>query len=212
MIRILLADDHTLFRNGLRRILEDDPNLVIVAETGSGLDAVNLAQEHCPDIAILDVGMGELNGIEATAQIVRHCPDTTVLILSMHADERYVLKAVKAGASGYILKDSVEAGLLRAIHQLHAGQHYFSPQVARILAEHQTLGDQQIDDRYELLTERERQVYQLLAEGMSNKEIASRLGLSLHTVETHRTRIMDKMQLHGIAELVLSAVRRGLVH
>ena len=213
MIRILLADDHHLFRNGLRRILEGQNTFEIVAEASTGLEAVELAKVHKPDVAVVDIAMKELNGIEATAQLLRHSPETGVLILSMYSDERYVIRAVKAGARGYLLKDSLEEGLIEAIQSVQAGQAYFSPSVAKLLQEAhgRGLGEQQFDDRYELLTDRERQLYHMLAEGRSNKEIAARLSLSLHTVETHRTRIMDKLGVHSIAELVLSAVRRGLV-
>ena len=213
MIRILLADDHNLFRQGLRRILEGQPEFEIVAEAGSGLDAIELAKQHRPDVAIVDIAMKELNGIEATAQILRHVPDIAVLILSMYSDERYVMRAVNAGARGYLLKYNLEQGLIQAVQEVHAGKAYFSPSVAKLLHEAHGRGfeEQKFEDRYELLTERERQLYHLLAEGRSNKEIATRLGLSLHTVETHRTRIMDKLGVHSIAELVLSAVRRGLV-
>jgi two-component system response regulator NreC len=212
-IRILLADDHHLFRQGLRRILESQPDFEVVAEAGSGLEAIDMAKEHQPDVAIVDIAMKELNGIEATAQLLRHTPRTAVLILSMYGDERYVLRAVRAGARGYILKDTLEEGLVQAIHALAAGQPYFSPSVAKIFHEAHALDlqEKRIDDRYELLTDRERQLYHLLAEGHSNKEIASRLGLSLHTVETHRTRIMEKLGVHSIAELVLGAVRRGII-
>jgi DNA-binding NarL/FixJ family response regulator len=211
--RILLADDHTLLRQGLRRILESHADFQVVAEASSGIEAVELAQKFQPDVAVVDVAMKELNGIEATAQILRHSPDTAVLMLSMYSDERYVLRSVKAGARGYLLKDSVEEDLIRAIQLVERGTAFFSPAVARIFQDGFTRlrNLQEVNDRYELLTERERQIYQLLAEGNSNKEIANRLGLSLHTVETHRSRIMEKMGLHSTAELVLSAVRRGLV-
>ena len=212
-IRILLADDHNLFRQGLRRILEGQEGFEIVAEASTGLEAVDLAKQHQPDVAIVDIAMKELNGIEATTQLLRHSPETAVLILSMYSDERYVIRAVKAGARGYLLKDTLEEGLIEAIQEIQAGKAYFSPSVARLLKETHSSGldEQKFEDRYELLTERERQLYHLLAEGRSNKEIAGRLGLSLHTVETHRTRIMDKLGVHSIAELVLSAVRRGIV-
>jgi DNA-binding NarL/FixJ family response regulator len=211
--RILLADDHAILRQGLRRILESYPDFTVVAEASSGLEAVELAREFQPDVAIVDVGMAGLNGIEATAQILRRCPRTAVLILSMHNDERYVVRALKAGARGYLLKDSVEQDLIQAIQLALEGRSFFSPAVAELLASRKSsiLVPDKVEDRYELLTERERQIYQLLAEGESNKEIASLLGLSLHTVETHRTRIMEKMDVHSAAELVLSAVRRGLV-
>jgi DNA-binding NarL/FixJ family response regulator len=212
-IRIVLADDHHLFRQGLRRILESQSDFEVVAEAASGLEAIDLAKTHQPDVAIVDIAMKELNGIEATAQLLRHSPRTAVLILSMYGDERYVLRAVRAGARGYILKDTLEEGLVQAIHTLAAGQPYFSPSVAKLFHDAHALDlqEKRIDDRYELLTDRERQLYHLLAEGHSNKEIASRLSLSLHTVETHRTRIMEKLGVHSIAELVLGAVRRGII-
>ncbi len=210
-VRIMLADDHNLFRAGLRRILEDNPELEIVAEASTGIGAVEMAREHKPDIAIVDVGMKELNGVEATAQILRQSPETAVLILSMHSDERYVLRAVRAGARGYLLKDSVEEGLVTAIQRMREGQAYFSPAVAKILQQSPDPKAREHDDSYESLTERERQLYQLLAEGLSNKEIATRLNLSINTVTTHRARIMEKMGVRSAAELVLSAVRRGLV-
>lgn len=211
--RILLADDHTLLRQGLRRILENHSGMEVVAEAGSGVEAVRMAEAHQPDVAVLDVGMKELNGIEAIAQIVKQSPHTAILMLSMHSDERYVLRSVRAGARGYLLKDSVEEDLIQAIESVQRGKAFFSPAVARVFQEGhaRVKGEHEVDDRYDLLTDRERQVYQLLAEGNSNKEIASLLNLSLHTVETHRARIMEKLDVHSTAELVLSAVRRGLV-
>jgi DNA-binding NarL/FixJ family response regulator len=212
-VRILLADDHTLMRQGLRHILESNPDFDIVAEASSGIEAVEAAREHKPDIAIVDVAMKELNGIEACAQILKHSPHTGILMLSMYSDERYVLRAVKAGARGYVLKNSAGDELIQAIFNVQKGLAFFSPAVARIFQDSVArLQDAKgATDRFEGLTDRERQVYQLLAEGNSNKEIANRLNLSLHTVETHRWRIMEKMDLHSTAELVLSAVRRGLV-
>jgi DNA-binding NarL/FixJ family response regulator len=211
--RILLADDHTLMRQGLRQILEQNDNFEVIAEANSGLEAVELAEQHQPDIAIVDIGMKELNGIEATAQILKHSPHTVILILSMYSDERYVIRAVKAGARGYVLKNSAGDELVRAIQMVQRGSAFFSPAVAKVFQEgHGRLADvRDASDRYELLTERERQIYQLLAEGNSNKDIANRLNLSLHTIETHRWRVMEKLDLHSTAELVLSAVRRGLV-
>lgn len=213
MIRILLADDHNLFRQGLRRILTSQPDMQVVAEAQSGLEAIELARKHQPDVAVVDIAMKELNGIEATSQLLKHCPNTSVLILSMYSDERYVLRAVRAGARGYVLKDTLEEGLIEAVQALSKGQPYFSPAVTKLLQEAhiRDLEERKMEDRYELLTERERQLYHLLAEGQSNKEIATRLNLSLHTVETHRTRIMEKLGVHSIAELVLGAVRRGFV-
>jgi DNA-binding NarL/FixJ family response regulator len=211
--RILLADDHTLMRQGLRHILENHVDFEIVAEASSGIEAVQAARLHHPDVAIVDVAMKELNGIEATAQILKHSPHTAVLILSMYSDERYVLRSVKAGARGYVLKNSAGDELVQAILTVQKGTAFFSPAVARIFQNgFARLKDaRETSDRYDLLTDRERQIYQLLAEGNSNKDIANRLSLSLHTVETHRWRLMEKMDLHSTAELVLSAVRRGMV-
>lgn len=211
--RILLADDHTLMRQGLRYILESRPEFNIVAEASSGIEAVEAARHHKPDVAIIDVAMKEMNGIEATTQILKYSPGTAVLILSMYSDERYVLRAVKAGARGYLLKNSAGEELIQAIHAVEKGLAFFSPAVSEIF--HDGLARlkdvHRAQDRFELLTDRERQIYQLLAEGNSNKDIANRLNLSLHTVETHRWRIMEKLDLHSTAELVLSAVRRGVV-
>jgi DNA-binding NarL/FixJ family response regulator len=213
MVRILLADDHTLMRQGLRHILVEQPDFEIVAEASSGIEAVEAARQFKPDVAVVDVAMKELNGIEAAAQILKHSPHTAVLMLSMYSDERYVLRAVKVGARGYVLKNSAGEDLIRAIQTVQKGMAYFSPAVARLFQDGgaRLKENRDLDDRFELLTDRERQIYQLLAEGNSNKEIAGRLNLSLHTVETHRWRIMEKLDLHSTAELVLSAVRRGLV-
>ena len=210
---VLLADDHTLMRQGLRHILEGNADIDVVAEASSGIEAVEAARQFKPDVAIVDVAMKELNGIEATTQILKLSPHTSVLMLSMYDDERYVLRAVKAGARGYLLKNSAGDDLIKAIRHIQRGETFFSPAVAEIfqggLAGLRDAGE--ISDRFELLTNRERQIYQLLAEGNSNKDIANRLNLSLHTVETHRWRIMEKLDLHSTAELVLSAVRRGMV-
>lgn len=212
--RILLADDHTLVRQGLRRILECQPDLRVVAEAGSGSEAISMARLHQPDLALLDVGMKGLNGLEALAQLRRLFPDVFVLMLSMHADERYVLRAVREGARGYVLKDCVEQELIEAVKVVRSGARFFSPEVNRFVQRRNADPLNEAhgpDDRFERLTDRERHIYQLLAEGNSNKEIAGLLGLSLHTVETHRSRIMEKLELHSAAELVLSAVRRGIV-
>jgi len=212
--RILLADDHTLVRQGIRRILQSQPDLRVVAEAGSGSAAIELAREHQPDLVVLDVGMKGLNGLEALTQLRRMLPSLSVLILSMHADERYVLRAVREGARGYVLKDCVEQELIEAVGAVRRGARFFSPEVKRFVQRQdatQATGADCPDDRFDRLTDRERHVYQMLAEGNSNKEIAALLALSLHTVETHRSRIMEKLDLHSAAELVLSAVRRGIV-
>ncbi len=210
-IRILLADDHTLMRQGLRHILEQSSDFEIVAEASSGMEAVEAARQHLPDIAVIDVAMKELNGIEAAAQILKISPQTAVIMLSMYDDERYVLRSVKAGARGYVLKNCAGDELIQAISTVQKGNAFFSPAVARIFQSGLSRLKDGVNDRFELLTGRERQIYQLLAEGNSNKEIAQLLNLSLHTVETHRWRIMEKLDLHNTADLVLSAVRRGMV-
>lgn len=212
-IRILVADDHTLMRQGLCRILNEQCDFEVVAEAASGIEAVEAAERLQPDVAIVDVGMKELNGIEATAQILKRSPKTAVLMLSMFSDERYVIRALKAGARGYVLKDAAGEELVQAVHCVGGGKPFFSPEIAAVLQDKSAWITEgcSVEDRYELLTERERHVYQLIAEGSSNKDIANRLKLSVHTVETHRARILDKLGLHGTADLVLSAVRRGLV-
>ena len=212
-LRILLADDHTLMRQGLRKILEQGGDFEVVAEASSGLEAVDAAERYRPDLAIVDIGMKELSGIEATAQILKRSPGTCVLILSMYSDERYVMRAVNAGARGYVLKNSAGEELVTAIRTVQRGKPFFSPAISKLIQDRSArISDtNDVDDRYELLTDRERQVYQMLAEGNSNKEIAARLTLSVHTVETHRYRIMEKLAIHSTAELVLGAVRRGLV-
>jgi two-component system, NarL family, response regulator NreC len=212
-VRILLADDHNLMRQGLRQILESDTGFDVVNESSSGIEAVEHARQLKPDVAIVDIGMKELNGIDAIAQILKHSPKTAVLILSMYDDERYVVRALKAGARGYVLKNSAGEELVRAIRAVHRGATFFSPALQRFFndAVLRSQDARAVSDRFESLTDRELQVYQLLAEGNSNKEIAHRLNISVHTVETHRWRLMEKMDLHSTAELVLSAVRRGLV-
>ncbi len=211
-LRILLADDHAILRQGLRRILESYQGFEVVAEAATGLEAVRLAEQERPDVAVVDIAMKELNGVEATAQIRKGSPSTAVLILSMHRDESYVVRSVRAGASGYILKDSVEDELVQAIYAVQRKGHFFSPAIADVVRERCSRpGMPNADDRYDLLTKTEKVVYQMIAEGNSNKEIGARLNTSVHTVETHRAHIMEKMALHSVTELVLSAVRRGLV-
>ena len=212
-IRILLADDHVVMRSGLRLLLERQPNLQVVAEAADGQEAVRLAAAEKPEVVIMDIAMPHLNGVEATRQIVMRNPETAVVILSMHSDESYVLRSLKAGARAYLLKDSAEADLIAAIHAIGEGKSFFSPGVRRILKEdfmHQ-LAKLGVEDTYELLTPREREVLQLVAEGKSNKEVANLLNLSLYTVETHRTHILQKLNLHSVPELILYAVRKGII-
>ena len=212
-IRVLLADDHTLVRQGLRKILEEQPGWEVVGEAGNGRDAVQLALSTSPDVAVLDIGMPQLNGIEATRQIVRRANGTQILILSMHADEAYVARALDAGARGYLLKDSADLDLIRAVTAVSAGKSFFSPAVAKMMLDDYVTRrtEKGFVDRYDTLSEREREVFQLVAEGHSNKEIADVLSVSLATIETHRAHVLQKLALHNTTELVLFAVRRGII-
>lgn len=212
-IRILLADDHTVVRQGLRKLLEERPDWEVIAEAGDGREAVRLAEQHKPDVAILDVAMPLLNGIEATRQITKRVPGTHVLVLSMHADEAYVTQILQAGATGYLLKDSADVDLLKAVGEAAHGRSFFSPAIARVMLDDyvRQLADKGITDRYESLSEREREIFQLIAEARTNKEIAALLNVSPSTVETHRAHIMEKLDLHSAAEIVLYAVRRGVI-
>jgi DNA-binding NarL/FixJ family response regulator len=212
-LRLLLGDDHTLMRLGVRRILEERSEWTVVAEAGDGREAVRQTFALHPDVAILDIGMPLLNGIEAARQIVRRAPEIQVLVLSMHADQAYVSQALKAGARGYLLKDSADTDLIHAVEAVSAGKSFFSPAVARLMLDDyvQHLADKGITDRYEALSEREREVFQLVAEGHSNKEIAELLSVSPTTIETHRAHILQKLDVHNTAELVLYAVRRGVI-
>jgi DNA-binding NarL/FixJ family response regulator len=212
-LRILLADDHTVVRQGLRRVLEDRPDWEVVAEAGDGREAVRQAEELEPDVAILDITMPLLNGVEATRQIVRRSPSTRVLVLTMHSDEAYVNQILQAGATGYLLKVSADVDLVQAVSAVSQGKSFFSPAIARMMLDDyvRQLADKGITDRYESLSEREREVFQLIAERKANKEIAAILSISPSTVETHRARIMEKLDLHSAAEIVLYAVRKGVI-
>ena len=208
-----MGDDHTVVRQGLRKILEERKDWEVVAEAGDGREAVKKVLELQPDIALLDIGMPLLNGIEATRQIVKRLPNVRVLILSMHSDEAYITQALQAGARGYLLKDSADTDLIRAVTDVAAGKSFFSPAVARVMLDDYVrhLAQKGIVDRYESLSEREREIFQLIAEGHSNKEMAELLSISPATVETHRAHILQKLDLHSTAEVVLYAVRRGVI-
>jgi DNA-binding NarL/FixJ family response regulator len=212
-LRLLVADDHTLVRQGLRKLLEAHAPWEVVGEAGDGAEAVRLTLDLMPDVAILDIAMARLNGIEAARQITRRAPDSRVLMLSMYADDAYVTQALQAGARGYLLKDSADTDLVQAVTAVARNGSFFSPAVAKVMLDDYVrhLAERGITDRYDSLTEREREVFQLIAEGRSNKEIATVLHLSPGTVETHRARIMDKLDVHSAAEIVLYAVRKGVV-
>lgn len=212
-IRVLLADDHVLIRAGLRMVVDAQPDLTVVGEAGDGREAVAMAESLKPDVVVMDIGMPTLNGIEAAHQVREKLPNVQIVMLSMHADEGYVLRALKAGAKAYLLKDSAEPDLARAIRAAADGKSFFSPAVGRVLLEDYVRKLQRTggEDSYDLLSPREREVLQLVAEGKSSKEIANLLNLSVYTVETHRARVMQKLNLRGIPELILYAVRKGII-
>ncbi len=211
--RILLADDHTVVRKGLRLLLESHPGFKVIAEAANGREAVAIAEADTPDVVVLDVAMPMLNGIEAARQISAKLPATAIVFLSMHSDEGYVLKALKSGAKAYLLKDSAEDDLINAIKAVTEGKAFFSPAISKMLVEDymRQMREREIEDSYELLTTREREILQLFAEGKSVKEVATILDLSLYTVETHRSNIFQKLDLHSVAELILYAVRKGVI-
>jgi two-component system, NarL family, response regulator NreC len=213
MVRILLADDHTVMRAGLRLLLERHEDFEVVGEASDGRQAVDIATELKPAVVVMDIAMPQLNGVEAARQIMNRDPETAIVMLSMHSDESYVLRSLKAGARAYLLKDSAEADLVSAIQAIIEGKSFFSPGVRALLKEDyiHRLAKFGADDTYELLTAREREVLQLVAEGRSNKEVAALLNLSLYTVETHRTHILQKLNLHSVPDLILYAVRKGII-
>lgn len=213
MIRILIADDHGIVRTGLKLLFERVDDMQVVGEASDGREAARLAKDLQPDIVILDIGMPLLNGLDAAAQITRENEKIGVIILSMYADESYIVRALDAGARGYLLKDNADDDIERAIRSVTIGRPFFSPSIAQALLEDyvRLMRERRIQDSFDLLTEREREVLQLLAEGKSNKEAATILKLSPYTIETHRQNLMQKLGLHNTAEIVLYAVRKAIV-
>jgi two-component system response regulator NreC len=208
MIRILLADDHALVRQGFSMILGAEPDMEVVGQAGNGREAVEMAEKIQPDLIVMDVAMPELNGIEATRRLASSLPRTRVLALSMHKDSVYVREILRAGARGYLLKDSGDADLIAAVRAVARGEGYISPAVSEaVLSDYR----RHVTDPLDLLTSREREVLQMIAEGKTNKEIATVLNLSVYTVEAHRGRIMEKLNLHSAGELVRFALRSGLI-
>lgn len=212
-IRILVADDHDVVRAGLRFLLERQQDMEILGEAADGREAVRLAEELNPSIIVMDIAMPQLNGIDAASQILHHDPDVKIIILSMYSDEEFLVRALTAGVKGYLLKDSVQADLVRAVRAVAERRSFFSPAIAQTLAEDyvRQMQSKGTEDSYELLTEREKEILQLLAEGKSNKEVATLLNVSTYTIETHRTHLMQKLNLHNTAEIVLYAVRKKIV-
>jgi two-component system, NarL family, response regulator NreC len=212
-VRIVLADDHTIMRNGLRLLLERQADFSVVGEASNGREVLELVDHVSPNVVIMDIAMPLLNGIEAALRITTAHPRTAVLILSMHSDEGYILRALKAGARGYLLKDSAEDDLIQAVRAVSTGKAFFSPAVSKVLAEDYVRQVRQrgADDPYDLLTVRERELLQLVAELRTTKDIAGLLGVSPHTVDTHRGNLMQKLNAHSIPELILYAVRKGVI-
>lgn len=212
-MRVLLADDHGIVRRGMRALLETEPGVTVVGEAADGLDALRMAEELRPDLLILDIGMPRLNGIDVAARAQKLQPQPRVIMLSMHADESYVLRSLDAGARAYLLKDATDEDLLPALRAVARGMRFFSPAIAGVLAEDyvRQMQARGLDDSYGLLTDREKEVLQLLAEGRANKDVAAVLQVGVSTVETHRANLMQKLGLHNTADIVLYAVRKRLV-
>jgi two-component system, NarL family, response regulator NreC len=208
-----LADDHGIVRRGMKSLLENESDIEVAGEAADGREALKLCLSLDPDLAIVDIAMPQLNGIEVTAQALKQLPRLKVIMLSMYADESYVLRALMAGAKGYLLKEATEEDLLPAVRAVAAGKSFFSPAISSVLLEDYVRQLQQrgLEDSYHLLTDREKEVLQLLAEGRSNKEVAQLLNLGLSTIETHRANLMQKLGLHNTAEIVLYAVRKGII-
>ena len=212
-MRLLLADDHAIVRRGMRALIEAQPSFDVVAEAADGVEAVALCEQHRPDVAVLDVAMPRLSGIDVAERVRRMDGGPRVVMLSMHADESYVLRALQAGAQAYLLKDATDEDLVPAIRAVTTGRRYFSAAVSGLLAEEfvTQLQRRGLTDSYALLTDREKEVLLLLAHGRSNKDVAALLDVGVSTVETHRGNLMQKLDLHGTADIVLYAVRKRLI-
>jgi two-component system, NarL family, response regulator NreC len=206
-IRILLADDHAVVRQGFRLILSQEPDMEVVGEAGDGVEAVRLVLQHRPTLAIMDIAMPRINAVEATRRIIEGWPEARVLILSMHKDAVYVRETLRAGAKGYLLKESIDQDLLRAVRAVAQGDSFLSPEVSTTVVQEY----QQVADPFDQLTAREREVLQMLAEGTVAKEIAAELDISVYTVDAHRGRIMKKLSLKSSTEIVRFAMRKGLI-
>jgi DNA-binding NarL/FixJ family response regulator len=212
-VRVLIADDHPLIRSGLRALLEREDEFQVVGEASDGYEAIELATHLKPDVAMLDVGMPRLNGIDAAQHISERTQRVRIILVSMHSDEAYVLRALKSGARGYLLKASPEADVLTAVRAVAAGNAYFSPKITKLLIEEYVheVRRRGVEDSYDLLSIREKEVLQLLVAGKTNREISDMLHISVSTVETHRNNVFQKLGIHNLPELILYAVRKGLV-
>ncbi|MGA2192801.1 MAG: response regulator transcription factor [Nitrospirota bacterium] len=212
-VKILIADDHTIVRQGLKALLEAQPGFQVIGEAENGREAVKKAQELVPDVIIMDIAMPILNGLEATRQIKRMLPDVKVLALTMHNDEEYVFQILKSGASGYLVKETAANELITAVQSVKSGNPFFSPLISRKIMESYLKDDEEKKARMEpdKLTNREKEVLQLIAEGYTNNEIANLMNISVKTVETHRAHIMSKLDIHDVAGLIKYAIRKGLV-
>ena len=212
LIRVLLADDHSLMRAGMRALIKDMPGFEVIGEAQDGAEALRLIEELRPDLALLDISMPSLNGLEVAARASKEHPRTRTVIVSMHAAEEYVHRALLAGAAGYLLKNAADGELEQAMRAVARGQTWLSPAISRTVVEALARGDKRGQGPFEILSGRQRQILQLVAEGRSTKEIAHHLDLSVKTVESHRTDLMDRLDIHGIAGLVRYAIRTGIVH
>jgi two-component system, NarL family, response regulator NreC len=213
-IRIVLVDDHTVMRSGLKLLLERELDFLVIGEAADGRAAIQITEATSPDVVVMDIAMPVLNGIDAAARITSSKPKTAVIVLSMHSDESYVLRALKSGVKGYLLKDSAESDLIAAVRHVMTGKTFFSPAISNMLVQDyiREIRQRGVEDSYELLTSRERELLQLMAEGRTAKEIAADLNLSAHTIDTHRANIMRKLNVNSISELILYAMRKGIIH